>query len=326
MPEPSPSHGSGTLGPMGAPRLAAIDVGSNAMRLRIVEADGLREVASDRAPVRLGRDAFRDGALSRTTLDAAVRALRGFRAQMSRESVGAYRAVATSATRDAVNGEHLLERASREAGVDLELIDGLEEARLVHLGVERTVGLSGRTAVVDVGGGSTEISILERRRRVASSSLPLGTVRLLEAWHPEGGAVGRRKMGVLAEVVDRAIVDVAPHLARTDRIVATGGTVTAFAKLAGRDGHSVSVERMTNVLDRMRKMNEAERARTFGLRPDRSDTILPAAVVVCRVAAAAGAETIEAPGVGLRDGILAELADARRSARRDRSQPASATL
>ena len=175
------------------------------------------------------------------------------------------------------------------------------------MAVARAVRLGGRSALADVGGGSTEITLLQGHRRLRSTSLPLGTVRLLEAWNPAGGAVGRRQLGILTEVVDRALADIAPDLARAERIIATGGTVTALAKLCGRDGHSVSVARLASMLERLRKMEE-ERAATFGVRADRADTILPAAVIVTRVALAAGAKTIEAPGVGIRDGILAELA------------------
>lgn len=301
---------------MGQHRVGSIDVGSNAIRLRIVETDGedtVREVTSARAPVRLGRDVFRSGRLSNTTLHDATLALAEFRAKMDRKGVTSYRAVATSATREASNGTELVLRAARDANVALETIDGIEEARLVKVAVARAVRLVGRTGLADVGGGSTEVTLLDGHRRLHSSSLPLGTVRLLEAWNPEGGAVGRRQLGVLTEVVDRALTHVAPELARTERIVVTGGTVTALAKLCGREGHSVSVGRLGTMLERLRKMDEGERAVTFGLRADRADTILPAAVILTRVAAAAGASTIEAPGVGLRDGILAELvADSRR--------------
>jgi len=297
---------------MDQPRLGSIDVGSNAIRLRIVETsygdDVVREVTSARAPVRLGRDVFRSGRLSKATLDDATEALAEFRETMDREGVASYRAVATSATREASNGAELVMRAEREAGIEVETIDGGEEARLVNVAVARAVRLGGRSALADVGGGSTEITLLQGHRRLRSTSLPLGTVRLLEAWNPAGGAVGRRQLGILTEVVDRALADIAPDLARAERIIATGGTVTALAKLCGRDGHSVSVARLASMLERLRKMNEEERAATFGVRADRADTILPAAVIVTRVALAAGAKTIEAPGVGIRDGILAELA------------------
>lgn len=303
---------------MGEPRLGTIDVGSNAIRLRIAELDAngaVRDVSSARASVRLGRDVFRSGHLSKTTLDQATRALASFREIMESAGVSSYRAVATSATREASNGADFVLRAEREAGIDLETIDGHEEARLVNVAVAGALRLAGRVALADVGGGSTEITLLDGRRRLRSASLPLGTVRLLEAWNPEGGAVGRRKLGILTEVVDRALVDVASDLGRAERLVATGGTVTALAKLCGRDGHGVSVARLAHLLERLRRMSEDERVTSFGLRRDRADTILPAAVILTRIASATGATMIEAPGVGIRDGILAELATERSSSR-----------
>jgi exopolyphosphatase/guanosine-5'-triphosphate,3'-diphosphate pyrophosphatase len=302
--------------PMGEVRLGTIDVGSNAIRLRIAKLDGngvVRHVTSARASVRLGSDVFSSGRLSKSTLEQATRALASFRATMDDERVTSYRAVATSATREASNRADFVRRAEREAGIDLETIDGHEEARLVNVAVAGAVRLVGRVALADVGGGSTEITLLDGRRRKRSASLPLGTVRLLEAWNPEGGAVGRRKLGILTEVVDRALADVASDLGRAERLVATGGTVTALAKLCGRDGHDVSVPRLAHLLERLRRMTEDERVTTFGIRRDRADTILPAAVILTRVAAATGATMIEAPGVGIRDGILAELATERGS-------------
>lgn len=291
-------------------RLGAIDVGSNGIRLRIVEVSERKphEVTSARAAVRLGRDVFRFGRLSKGSIEDALRALADFREKLDRAGVKKYRAVATSATREAANGAELVLRARREADIELESIDGIEEARLVHLAVANAVTLTRRSVLADVGGGSTEITVLDGARRTRSASLPLGTVRLLEAWNTDGGAVSRRDLAILSEVVRRALTDVGADLSRADRVVATGGTVTAIAKLCGREGHTVSVDKLDALLHRLRKMTERERIEELGLRPDRADTIVPAAVVVSQVAQAAGAKTIEAPGVGIREGILAELA------------------
>jgi exopolyphosphatase/guanosine-5'-triphosphate,3'-diphosphate pyrophosphatase len=298
-------------------RLAAIDVGSNALRLRIVEhdthADEWAEVTSVRAAVRLGHDVFAQGELSAETLDRAARALGEFRELMDREDVHAYRAVATSATREAANGSAFVARARRE-GIALETIDGLEEARLVQLGVSRRVAFEGRTALVDIGGGSTEVTVLDGRRTVVRASLPLGTVRLLAAWHPEGGAVSKKRLGVLQQVVERSLAELAPELASVDQVVATGGSVRAISKLCGRAA-IIGVAKMSGFVERLRVLSEVERARAFELRADRADTILPAAIVLGGVASAADARTITAPDAGIRDGILAELAAPRPASR-----------
>lgn len=291
-------------------RLAAVDIGSNAMRLRVAELDSRTsewtELASERAAVRLGKDVFDRGTLSRASVDRACDALRSFRDVMDELEVSSYRAVATSATREAANGHVFVARARREAGIDIETIDGLEEARLVQLAVSRAVSLTGRTALVDIGGGSTEVTVLDRRATILRSSLPLGTVRLLSAWHPEGGRVSRKRLAILQEVVARQLAEVGPELASAKRMVATGGAVRAIAKVCGRDTE-VSAARLASLIDRLRTMHEGERMEAYDLRADRADTILPAAVVLASVAEAAGASSFVTPMVGVRDGILAEL-------------------
>src|ERR1700730_13614758 len=182
------------------PCFAALDLGSNALRLRIVEAhapplgreqlsllpeasSSFREVTSLRAPVRLGSEVFVTGRLASASIGQACNALRDFRQAMDAAKVDAYRATATSAVREASNGATLVERARREAGIELEVIEGIEEARLIQLAVVRRLGLSDRRALlVDVGGGSTELTYLDKGRGVWATSLPIGTVRLLEMY------------------------------------------------------------------------------------------------------------------------------------------------
>src|ERR1700744_3422356 len=165
------------------PRFAAIDVGSNAIRLRVVEASGpshtakgqpvlppapgaegvWKDLATLRAPVRLGAEVFLSGRLAPASVGQACTALREFRQEMDRWKVDAYRAIATSAVREAKNGSTLVERARREAGIELETIEGIEEARLIQLAVTRRLPLHDKRALlVDVGGGSTELTLVER--------------------------------------------------------------------------------------------------------------------------------------------------------------------
>src|SRR5579863_394268 len=180
------------------PRFAAIDVGSNALRLRLVEAgapspgprteaagivapDPWKDLATVRAPVRLGSEVFLSGRLAPASIGQACDALREFRQEMDRWKVDDYRAIATSAVREAKNGATLVERARREAGIELEAIEGIEEARLIQLAVARRIPLADRRALlVDVGGGSTELTLLDHGQTGFTRSLPLGTVRMLE--------------------------------------------------------------------------------------------------------------------------------------------------
>ncbi len=298
-------------------RFASIDVGSNAMRLRVVEANGpsdVREVASERAPIRLGRDVFLTGRLAPTALLEAVDALKRFREVMRAANVDAYRAVATSAVREAQNAEVLVERAAREAGVKLDVIEGVEEARLVLVAVLHAVELGARRALlIDIGGGSVEFTVLAGSAARASVSLPLGTVRLQEAFLSGDEAVSPERRELLAEYVDR-LLDEAQVLtgARPDVVIATGGNVDAIAAIAAAatdDGVGIDVALMRVLRDEMAAVPAAVRRERWCLRGDRADVIVPAMFVLSAVAERVGCATIAAPGVGLKDGILAELVD-----------------
>lgn len=313
------------------PRFAAIDVGSNAMRLRIVSAerptDGAaplqyEELQAMRASVRLGGDVFVTGRLRPTAISAAVSALSEFRAEMDKAKVDAYRAVATSAVREAENGDALVERALREAGIVVDVIEGVEEARLVQLAVSRRIGLAGKRALlVDIGGGSTELSLLEGEDLRASQSLPIGTVRLLEAFLEGGAPVDEGHAELVREYVERVLEETHPELRgrNVDLIVATGGTIETLAALcpAPGDAPAVDVRKLGKLLTELQALGLEDRMKRWNLREDRADTILPAALVLSYIAQERGKSQILAPNTGLRDGILEDLADkhfSRRSA------------
>jgi exopolyphosphatase/guanosine-5'-triphosphate,3'-diphosphate pyrophosphatase len=316
------------------PRFAALDLGSNALRLRIVEAhapngkeqlsllpeaaSAFREVVSLRAPVRLGSEVFVTGRLAAASIGQACGALREFRQEMDAAKVDAYRAAATSAVREAQNGAVLVERARREAGIELEVIEGVEEARLIQLAVVRRLGLADRRALlVDVGGGSTELTYLDRGSNAFAMSLPLGTVRLIEMYLRAAKTVDRARQKLLFEGVDRALAEALPQLAKTpfEVLVGTGGNVDTLAELCPTKGgfagypRAVDVAAMRALLGKLFALTPEQRRDGFGLRPDRADTIVPAASIFARVAATFGTTAIVAPGVGLKEGILEELAD-----------------
>lgn len=318
------------------PRFAALDLGSNAMRLRIVEAQasGLgreqlsllpdaggapwREVLSLRAPVRLGSEVFVTGKLAAASIGQACAALREFRQAMDNAKVDVYRATATSAVREASNRSTLVERARREAGIELEVIEGIEEARLIQLAVARRLGLADKRALlVDVGGGSTELTYLDKGRSVWATSLPIGTVRLLEMYLRGVKAVDRARQKLLFEGVHRTLAEAVPTLKKLpfEMVVGTGGSVDTLSELCpvkgGHAGHprAVDVALMKALLGRLFTLTPDQRRETFGLRPDRADTIVTAASIFLRVAELFKASAIVAPGVGLKEGILEEVVD-----------------
>lgn len=317
------------------PRFAALDLGSNALRLRIVEADGptpgreqlsllpetpstFREVTSLRAPVRLGSEVFVTGRLAAASIGQACAALRDFRQAMDVAKVDAYRATATSAVREASNGATLVERARREAGIELEVIEGIEEARIIQLAVVRRLALSDRRALlVDVGGGSTELTYLDQGRNAFAMSLPVGTVRLLETYLRGAKTVDRTRQKLLFEGVDRALAEAVPQLRKLpfELVVGTGGSVDTLSELCPmKGGHSgypraVDMSAARTLLNKLFGMTLEQRRDGLGLRPDRADTIVTATSIFVRVAELFKATAIVAPGVGLKEGILEELVD-----------------
>jgi exopolyphosphatase/guanosine-5'-triphosphate,3'-diphosphate pyrophosphatase len=312
------------------PRFAAVDVGSNALRLRIVEASApsqppkdqlallperegaepWRETASLRAPVRLGAEVFLSGRLAPASIGQACDALRGFRAEMDRAKVDAYRAIATSAVREAKNGATLVERARREAGIELETIEGIEEARLIQLAVTRRIPVADeRALLVDVGGGSTELTFLDHGKTSFTISLPLGTVRMLEAYLKGVKTVDRKREKLLDEAIDRALGEILPRLGKVDVLVGTGGNVETLFELCPAKGRAIDVSATRALYKKMLGLSNGERRDEYQLRPDRADTILPATAIFLRLARRLDLPTILAPGVGLSQGILEELVD-----------------
>jgi len=312
-------------------RLAAIDIGSNAIRLRIVDVDpptvgpggprfsAFRDVAVERAPVRLGHDVFTRGRLEPGVIGAACEALRRFRAAMDTAKVERYRAVATSAAREAQNGDLFVERAAREAGVHVEVIEGIEEARLVQLAVSERLVLGDRVALlVDIGGGSTELTLLRGREAIYSRSAPVGTVRLLEAFLEERRPLDASRRLLVEEYIDRVLGDAIREIrdmtgGSVDLLVGTGGNIETLADLcpvpsAFPEGRAIEITSMERLLADLSARTPDERVQLYNLRPDRADTIVPAALVLDRIARDFKRGFIAAPGVGLKEGVLVDLA------------------
>lgn len=309
-------------------RFAAIDVGSNGIRLRVVEATrpeagaggGLvvKELVNQRAAVRLGTEVYLTGRLPPASIGQASGVLRGFREILDEQKVDAYRATATSAVREAKNGATLVERARREAGIELDVIEGIEEARLIELAVSRKIDLSKRVALlVDVGGGSTELTVLDDGRHAFSVSLPLGTVRVLETVLAGGAALKDAQVRILRETIDRALVEALAPLGRfkIEMLIATGGNADTLADLCPLEHGAFGFDRAIDVgaaralFAKLVKLSPAERKDAFGLRPDRADTILPAAAILLRLGEHFKTGALLAPGVGLKEGILTELSE-----------------
>lgn len=299
-----------------------IDLGSNALRLQIVEAvEGGEPVvlARIREPVRLGGDVFGAGSIGDAAIAAAERALAAFRDLCEQYGVQRVRAVATAALREAGNRDAVVRRFSAAAAVPIEVITGTEEAWLLLRAVAARVDLGrGRSLLVDLGGGSAELVVVEDGRAVAADSQPLGALRLIEAARRAAGADhGPAFLALVEQLVGRADHDVADRLgpAPAARMVAVGGSIEALADLEAEAGgrrtadgvESLAVDTLARWIETLAPLPRGERERRFGLLPDRADVIVPALVVYRRLAELAGAPRLLVPRTSLRDGLLRDV-------------------
>ncbi|MGB7024609.1 MAG: Ppx/GppA phosphatase family protein [Candidatus Acidiferrales bacterium] len=303
---------------MAAPvRIAAIDAGSNAIRLVIAEAKSSAEIQIldvERAPVRLGHRAFTKRRFSRLTIDNAVHAFRRFKQLLDRYGVQHCRAVATSAAREARNRDDLIRRIRRTTGIELEVIDSSEEARLVRSAILGALShkLNPRL-IVDLGGGSLEISLLRKRTPEKIFALPLGSVRLMETLGIYGALSEDEFERVQHRVFSlfRSVWPAPPNLSGTIA-VASGGNAEALARIApGPRVTGIATinlrllrERLWGILG----LDVAERMDVLHLRRDRAEVIGVAAVVFASLAQWLHLRSLLVPGVGVKEGILWDLA------------------
>ena len=299
-------------------RIAAIDIGSNAIRFYVVETGGeppYRVVENLREPIRLGGDVFLTGKIREENLRKAEAAFRRFRLLLKSHGVQTVRAVATSATREASNAELLLSRLERASGIRIEIIDGEEEARLITLAVGKKIPLGKKSAViVDLGGGSVEITFVENGRITLADSHNFGAVRLLEMLSSaEDGARGAGQL--LNEYMDLIGVKLSrwKNGKRAALFIATGGNIEAVAAIpdVGAEPHPdypgalrIRSGQLRRLMEQLSGMSLKSRMERFGLREDRADVILPACFVYHRIAELNGSEEIIVPRVSLKDGIV----------------------
>ena len=307
-------------------KIAAIDAGSNAMRMivgNVNEAWQVVPVENIRLPVRLGQDVFATGSLQEKTMQQAVNAFLHFQRVAKDFGVVRTRAIATSAMREAANGDILLDRIARTSGIEVEIISGAEEARLIHLAVANAISLKGKRAVlIDIGGGSVEVTISENENILSTESYNMGTVRLLQKLDGgKGSALNllghKHPFGELvreyAEAARRRI-DHDIGAVHVNVCVGTGGTVEELGRLRqkvfrGTAADGIGLDELDQLIEKLGALTVKDRMRKFGLRPDRADVILPAAIVLQLIAHEAHTRRVAIPGVGLKDGLLIELAD-----------------
>ena len=292
---------------MGKVNYAAIDIGSNAVRLLIKSID--REAVQEkknkkvmmlRVPLRLGFDVFSIGELSEKKADKLRRLMKAFRQLMKIYDVDDYRACATSAMRDARNGRTIIKKIEKDTGIRIEIIDGQEEARMIYNNhIECMEDRLGNYMYVDVGGGSTEINLLTNGELVWSVSYNIGTVRMLSNAVKEG----------TWQQMEEELMKVTEGVAAIN-IIGSGGTINKLFRLADKKDKKLQrlpVSSLQTVYDVLKPLTPEERVEAFSLKQDRADVIVPAAEIFLKIAEVVHAEYIYVPVIGLSDGIIDNL-------------------
>ena len=287
---------------------AAIDIGSNAVRLLIKRVspgykdgiDKLSKVLLLRVPLRLGFDVFGEGKISSEKADRMRRLMKAYRQLMKIYGVEHYRACATSAMRDAVNGMDIIKMIKKNTGIKIEIIDGQEEAQIVYNNhLECQEDRNGNYMYVDVGGGSTEINLLVNGKLTYSKSFNIGTVRILTG-------------GVTEAAWQQMRDEIATHTKEYPviNIIGSGGNINKLYRLIEKKDKKrkrIPVTSLQQIYDRLKILTPEARMDEFNLKPDRADVIVPASEIFLCIAEKIHAEYIYVPEIGLSDGIIDKM-------------------
>jgi exopolyphosphatase/guanosine-5'-triphosphate,3'-diphosphate pyrophosphatase len=301
------------------PTFAAVDIGSNSVRLKIARLEGkrLKALFEDREVTRLGEAVFRNGYLTPESMALTVKVLRRFHRAAQRLGADSVRVVATSATRDARNSRAFHEWVRSATGWNMEVISGLEEARLIHLGLIANLRNSAaKLLMIDLGGGSCELTVSDKSRIRETVSLPLGAVRLTSEFLQHDpprkselkqlrGFVGRE----VGRIVDRIVA------ARVPMVIATSGTAAALTAVAkhlakvptGRT-FVVTQRSMKKIVKMLCRLPVLDRAKLQGIGPRRAEIIVAGALVYAELMERCRLQTFRYSPLGLRDGLLAQMA------------------
>lgn len=281
---------------------AAIDIGSNAVRLLIKRneddsSDKLKKLLLLRVPLRLGFDVFAKGKVSSKKAENLIRLMKAYRQLIKIYSVDALRACATSAMRDAENGPELIKEIADKTGIKIEIIPGEEEARIVYNNhVEYHGDRMGNFLYVDVGGGSTEVNFLSDGELKKSMSFNIGTVRILtDKVKPSEWERLNNELHPIAEGYDDIV------------IIGSGGNINKLYRLAKEKDESdlsFKVDELARMYHVLKPLSVDQRMKLYDLKPDRADVIIPASEIFLNIASVVNAKKIIVPVIGVADGII----------------------
>lgn len=284
-------------------KLASVDIGSNAIRLQVIKVYEDNDLVSFknlqllRFPLRLGKDVFTHGEITPETKERFITLMSAFKHLIDLYEVQDYYAVATSAMREASNGVVIQKKINEEVGLKINIINGKKEARILNKAIRPTL-TNKKYVHIDVGGGSTEINLLEGNTLVNSKSFKIGSVRTLSA---KERAATFKTMGAWLQSTPF-------HRQKNIVGIGTGGNINRLFKLANKTyGSAISYAELKALRAYVKEFTLEERMSILKLNPDRADVIIPASEIYLRVLKEMGSDQILVPRVGLKDGLVYEL-------------------
>ncbi|MDG1053883.1 MAG: rod shape-determining protein [Flavobacteriaceae bacterium] len=286
-------------------RYAAIDIGSNAVRVLISNVvtkatapPKYMKSSLVRVPIRLGQDSFTVGEISEANIKRMVKAMKAFKLIMKVNKVKRYMACATSALREANNAEEVIRTIKKKAGIEIQIIDGKREAEIIATtNIFESINKNRTFLFIDVGGGSTEFSVLVKGKRIVSKSFKVGTVRMInnmvsdKVWE-------EIKMWIETHTKDYSKL----------ALLGSGGNINKLFKIAKvKDGRPLSFIKLNTLYNELNQLDYNERIIQWELNPDRSDVIIPATQIYLKALQWSGATEIFVPKIGLSDGMIKVL-------------------
>lgn len=284
--------------------LAAIDIGSNAIRLQITriiwqkgEKPVYKVLESIRFPLRLGKDAFRTGEITFRSEVKFINLMMAFRTLIDLYEADDVYGCGTSALRDSINGQRIIDRSYEKSGIHIEIISGEREAEILDMVVHKGLN-EGHYMHIDVGGGSTEINMINEKKSYARKSFKLGSVRNMQ------GKDDSSTWDTMNNWIQENSID--PF----EATIATGGNIRTLQKLiSGENEEFVSLEQLQSKIEYVNSLTIDQRIETLGLREDRADVIPYASEIYLTAMSTAATDKILVPNIGLKDGIIEMLVD-----------------
>lgn len=289
-------------------KLAGIDIGSNAIRLLLVnviteqnngQKPSFKKSALVRVPIRLGTDTFLNGKISEENKIRIIKAMEAFKLLMEVHGVQKYKACATSAVREAVNGIEVVDEIFEKTSVKIDIIDGKKEAKIIFgTDLNTLITIRNSYLYVDVGGGSTEITLFSKGKIINAKSFKIGTVRLLD---------DHKEFKNIWKSIEHWIKENTKDLKRLS-VIGSGGNINKIFKISGKAmGEPLYLSYIKNQFELLSNLTYEERIMQLDLNPDRADVIIPATKIYLSIMEWSGANKIFVPKIGLADGIVRNL-------------------